>query len=242
MKIKSVKVKEFEEVYIDNKKIMVDKYRDYEGYKTIFQAEKIDDDNYNVITGMLDKNMNVIVPIREEVVSEDDYLGNYSKNVVMPLAGKKVLYGYDNNCYLIDLTNAKFDKNNKPLNYIFKFKMVRVIDDENIIIYLPKKSFIYNTKENKFMSKIYNFIKTDENGFNAYLVNENNKYTKPLYIKIPMDYNLNLTNVALLDENVKVMIPKDILNDNNKIIKYCDDCYNSYKEKREDDICKILKQ
>ena len=112
MKIKSVSVKQFEEIIINNKKVMVDKYNDYEGYKTIFQAEKIDDDNYNVTTGMLDKNKNVVVPIREEVLSEDDYLSNYNKNVVMPLAGKKVLYRYDNNCYLIDLTNAKFDKNN----------------------------------------------------------------------------------------------------------------------------------
>ena len=89
---------------------------------------------------------------------------------------------------------------------------------------------------NKRITPKYDFINPYEeydNGYLAYYVSNNNKYSKPLILSFGMTEDGGIYNQAILNHELTVILPINILGDKEKIINYCDSCYDDYIENEE---------
>lgn len=221
-----------------NRKISID------GYIPIMVQTSLKNKKIKIMTGVIDENLNVIVPIREKVVSKSDFeKENFSINISI-YEGSKALYETKDAVYLINLKTVRFKKEEDdyiPNGYYFKFKSVKEIGNGKIIVYLENKSFVYDVINNKIDSLIFNFIKPSINhkGYYDAFFEKTNDNVSPLLIHFIIDNNFWISQEAFLNEEVLAVVPS-FANTKQEILKYCDDCYNTYCGFLEEGLCKVL--
>ena len=141
--------------------------------------------------------------------------------------------------YVIDLEKTEFiKKDNKiiPVNPLLKMVCYYGIDDKKIIVYEKDCAYLYDVINNKRITPKYDFINPCEeydNEYLAYYVSNNNKYSKPLILSFGMTEDGGIYNQAILNHELTVILPINILGDKEKIINYCDSCYDDYIENEE---------
>ena len=207
-----------------------------DGYFQIMSVKEKDEEHYEVTTGVIDEEFNVVVPLRKEVVLKNDFNNYEYNNDVSLYSNKKIIYRLGKNeFYLIDLQDTCFElENNKyvPKKYLKKFSAYYGIDDEKIIMYFKDSACIYNVLENKPVSNMYDFIEKHEEYEDVYLAYcySINKYSNPFLVQLEINSNFGIYQEAMVNEAFLTILPSSVLGDKNKIIKYCDDCYNYYIE------------
>lgn len=213
------------------------------GYIPIMSQTSLNNNKIKIMTGVIDENLNIVVPIRERIVSKDDLeKENFNINIYIYENGK-ALYETEDAVYLINLKTVKFNKEEDciPYGYYFKFKSVKDLGNGKIIAYLQDRSFIYDVLNNEIESLLFNFIKPsiDYKGYyDAFFKKENGNAT-PLPIHFIIGNNFSISQEALLNEEVLALIPC-FTNTKQEILRYCDDCYNTYCDFLEEGLCKIL--
>lgn len=208
-----------------------------DGYIPVLYAEEIDNNEILVVTGVLDGEYNIVVPFRKNVVSSEDFDKYNFDNDVSVYENKKAIYKVnENRFYVINLENVEFTKVDGaiiPQNPIVKMMAYYGIDDENIIVYMKDYAYMYNIVQNKVISDIYNMITPNEEHdelFSAYYIKEQNKYVDPLIIEMLITNDGGIATEARLNKQVLAILPDRILGNKEEIIKYCDDCFNTYIE------------
>lgn len=240
MKIKAkVKKTNIVNIRYEGKNIKLDLSRSkfVDGYMPVISAQENSDGMLDVITTIINKNRDIVVPIRTQTVTKEDFNNYNFDNDVLVFENEKAIYKVSNNkFYLIDLENVKFDnENNKliPSNPIFEMNDYKLINKNKIIAHTSYFSFIYDVCNNVKKSMFYDFIEADrdyKNMYSAYYFSDENKYSKPLIIHMLINDHGGICNEALLNEGVLAFIPNSIIGNKEKTIRYCDDCYNTYIE------------
>lgn len=247
-KVKPKKTKMVRKIYVDDYELELhlDRLTIVNGYIPIKIASDVNETSAYVITGVLDKNMNIVVPFRKKLVSKTDVSNGEIGINVNIFENDRAIYEFDNQFYVIDLKTTGFKKMENdfvPSGYYFKFDYFFNNGDGKIVGYYGDRAFIYNVINNKFESKIYNYIKQTENPkyFVAYLKGKNDNI-EPFYVSIIIGDDFYRSDVAMISGGNIVYLPKS-LKSNLEIKKYCDDCYNTICELIKDDgPCKTLIQ
>lgn len=211
-----------------------------DGYIPILYIKKIDEDKYIVITSVIKEDGTILAPFRKSVVTKDEVNNYLFDNDVSVYNGGKAIYKVsDDLFYVIDLEKTEFIKKDDkiiPVNPLLKMVCYYGIDDNKIIVYEKECSYLYDIINNKRISPKYDFIKPYEGyhgGHLTYYVSNHNKYSKPLIISMCMKQDGGIYNQAILNHELTVILPLNILGDKEKIINYCDSCYDDYIESEE---------
>lgn len=211
-----------------------------DGYISILYTNKIDEDKYIVITSVIKEDGSVLVPFRKSIATKDEVENYLFDNDVLVYNGGKAIYKVsDSLFYLIDLEKTEFiKKDNKiiPVNPLLKMVCYYGIDDKKIIVYEKECSYLYDVINNKRISPKYDVIKPYEGydgGHLTYYISNHSKYSKPLIISMSMTEDGGIYNQAILNHELTVILPTSILDDKEKIINYCDSCYDDYFESEE---------
>ncbi len=211
-----------------------------DGYIPILYTNKIDEDKYAVITSVIKEDGTVLVPFRKSIATKDE-VDNYlfDNDVSVYKNGKAIYKVSDSLFYVIDLEKTEFIKKDDkiiPVNPILKMVCYYGIDDKKIIVYEKECSYLYDVVNSKKIGPKYDFIKPYEGydgGHLTYYVSNHNKYSKPLIISMSMTEDGGIYNQAILNHELTVILPINILGDKEKIINYCDSCYDDYIENEE---------
>lgn len=204
--------------------------------------DEISNNKYITYSVILNKNFEVVVPLRDELVSKEDINNFMFEKDILIYQGKKAIYFDKDACYLIDLNTVKFNKigdDYKPSGYLLKAESVYNIGDGKVIFYLTEKAFIYDVVNNKFMSNIYDYINVADNLYIAYYFFENENIN-PTSISIYIDKDYNLIREAIIHDMIRVLIPGRF--NKKEIIKYADSCINEYYNSFKDEKCKRIIQ
>lgn len=245
MKIKAKKYEPcYKKIKIDNYEFLIDEKQsfDIDGYLPIMATKYNDDNSFDLITTILDKNYKNVIPLRVERVYSLDYSEDDIKYDIMIFEKDKCIYILDKICYLIDLKNTEFNGYD-PVNYLRKFDCLYNCKNGNAIIYENGKSYLLDVANNKKLSKVYDYIKpTDKSDlFEAYYLVPS-EYFYPLFAKLKITYNKVLSNkVDLGNTNISLFVDDKILNNKKELLKYCDSCYVESLRKG-DSKCKMLIQ
>ena len=211
-----------------------------DGYIPILYTNKIGEDRYIVITSVIKEDGTVLVPFRKSIATKDEVDNYLFDNDVSVYNGGKAIYKVSNNLfYVIDLEKTEFIKKDDkiiPINPILKMVCYYGIDNKKIIVYEKDFAYLYDVVNNKKISPKYDFIKPYEGydgGHLTYYISNHNKYSKPLIISMCMNQDGGIYNQAILNHELTVILPINILGNKEKIINYCDSCYNDYIESEE---------
>lgn len=202
------------------------KYLD--GFLPIINVNELEDGRCLVATSVINKNDEVVVPIRFCNVSKED-LDNFELGININLyPNGKSIYEHNGYCYLIDLNKVKFNDDLTPTTYIFKLNCVYALGNGKMICYLPKKAFIYDVVNNELKSDFYNYIsEPDKDGcFNAF-DSINNEMVSPLIIRSRINKDFKVVNKFCLNEETFVILG-DVNIPKSKRTRYLDDCYSEY--------------
>lgn len=210
------------------------------------------DKKIKVLTGVVDENLRTIVPFRCSLVTCEELDVSYFENNVIVYQNKRAIYhAAKDEVYVIDLSNVTFKRiGNKviPDNYLIKMDGYSIINDKCIIVYKDAfttngQSYIYNVDEDKKMSITYNYILVDPDEatkFYGGFVMDVNRYVNPLFVTIKINcddgkpisnevfLNKHYLDGAMLDDQIRLFLPKRIMGDKEKVIKYCDEHLCSY--------------
>ena len=230
--------------------INLDDMEHVDNFINIYYYNKINNDNYEVITGVIKDKNKIVVPFRKRIVSKEAFLNLESKINVLLFNNGKALYETDEYCYIINLNDVAFNKKGNqliPNKSIYKFPFCYGIDDDNLVMYLDNgTSFIYNVNNNKIKSFIYDHIEIlseDDCTFKA-LMEPKEGYITKYEVSCAIDNEGNIISELLINDafnNAFIAWPtKDSLKNKKSFIKYCDSCYDDYIKNRGDEICKIL--
>lgn len=233
---------EFEVVINPNDIINID------GYIPILSTRNIDDNVIEVITAVIDEDYNLVVPFRKSIVSKEDFEKYNFDNEISVYKNKKAIYRVnENEFYVIDLEKVEFvylEGVIMPKNPIKQMALYYGINDEKIIMYTKDQACMYDITQDKIISNIYNAIKPYEENeklFLAYYLTDKNKYVNPLIIEMLITTDGGIVNEAILNKEISVVLPDNILGNKKKTIKYCNDCFNFYVEDKDDyDYSKVL--
>ena len=211
-----------------------------DGYIPILYINKIGEDRYIVITSVIKEDGTVLVPFRKSIATKDEVDNYLLDNDISVYKNNKAIYKVsDDLFYVIDLEKTEFTKKNDkiiPVNPLLKMVCYYGIDDEEIIVYKKDCAYLYDIVNNNKISPNYDFIKPYEGydgGHLTYYVLNHNKYSKPLIISMSMTEDGGIYNQAILNHELTVILPINILGDKEKIINYCDSCYDDYIESEE---------
>lgn len=211
-----------------------------DGYIPILYTNKIGEDKYIVITSVIKEDGTVLVPFRKSIATKDEVDNYLFDNDISVYKNNKTIYKVsDDLFYVIDLEKTEFiKKDNKiiPVNPLLKMVCYYGIDDKKIIVYEKDCAYLYDVINNKRITPKYDFINPCEeydNEYLAYYVSNNNKYSKPLILSFGMTEDGGIYNQAILNHELTVILPINILGDKEKIINYCDSCYDDYIENEE---------
>ena len=160
-----------------------------DGYIPILYTNKIGEDRYIVITSVIKEDGTVLVPFRKSIATKDEVDNYLFDNDISVYKNNKAIYKVsDDLFYVIDLEKTEFiKKDNKiiPVNPLLKMVCYYGIDDKKIIVYEKDCAYLYDVINNKRITPKYDFINPYEeydNGYLAYYVSNNNKYSKPLIL------------------------------------------------------------
>lgn len=211
-----------------------------DGYIPILYTNKIGEDRYIVITSVIKEDGTVLVPFRKSIATKDEVDNYLFDNDISVYKNNKAIYKVsDDLFYVIDLEKTEFTKKNDkiiPVNSLLKMVCYYGIDDKKIIVYKKDYAYLYDIVNNNKISPNYDFIKPYEGydgGHLTYYVLNHNKYSKPLIISMSMTEDGGIYNQAILNHELTVILPINILGDKEKIINYCDSCYDDYIESEE---------
>lgn len=211
-----------------------------DGYIPILYTNKIGEDRYIVITSIIKEDGTVLVPFRKSIATKDEVDNYLFDNDISVYKNNKAIYKVsDDLFYVIDLEKTEFTKKNDkiiPVNPLLKMVCYYGIDDKKIIVYKKDCAYLYDIANNNKISPNYDFIKPYEGydgGHLTYYVLNHNKYSKPLIISMSMTEDGGIYNQAILNHELTVILPINILGDKEKIINYCDSCYDDYIESEE---------
>ena len=217
--------------------VSLDNLLDNNKFIPVYNVNELPNDKVEIITGTIDKKLNVIIPFRKSVVLLSDFLEEKYENHINYFDNDKAIYQEtDNRFYVIDLNNVIFDFiNNKfiPSNFIKQIYSYYIIDNKNIIEYSLNNATIYDVSNDKYNSLTYDFIKDNNkflNGFDAFYIYYGNKYSNPIIIQLLIDKANNISNKVIINDVFEVYLNNEIIKDGNLIKKYCDSCYNDYYE------------
>ena len=181
-----------------------------------------------------------MVPFRKSIATKDEVDNYLFDNDISVYKNNKAIYKVsDDLFYVIDLEKTEFTKKNDkiiPVNPLLKMVCYYGIDDKKIIVYKKDYAYLYDIVNNNKISPNYDFIKPYEGydgGHLTYYVLNHNKYSKPLIISMSMTEDGGIYNQAILNHELTVILPINILGDKEKIINYCDSCYDDYIENEE---------
>jgi hypothetical protein len=222
------------EINYKNYKISIDFNRtiSVSGYVPIMGVTILNDGQLEIITGVIDKDLNFIVPLREKVISKQDLENKrFGINIIL-YSNAMAFYETKEAVYLIDLKTVKFSKENGeyiPNGYYLKMKSVLDIGDDMVIIYLENKAFLYDVINNEIKSMIFNYIRPSKYYKNCYdaFIEKENVNVSPLSLRFTIKSDFELSRNVILNEETVAVLP-DSTNKKEDILKYCDDCYNSY--------------
>lgn len=222
-----------------NKKICID------GYIPIMASTILEDGKYEIMTGVIDENLNVIVPLRKKIVTKEELESLDIHINISIYKGNKALYELNDKVYLINLNTVKFNKENDdyiPTGYYFKFDHVKDMGNGLIIADIGNRAFLYDVINNRLESMLFNYIKPSNiyKGYYDAFFKKDNENVSPLLIHFLIDRDFLISEEALLNEEAAAIIPPEI-NKKNELLKYCDDCYNLYCNSfEEENPCKTL--
>ena len=136
MKIKAkIKKPNIVNISYEGKNIKLDlsRSRFVDGYMPVISAQENSDGMLDVTTTVINKNMDVVVPIRTLTVTKEDFNNYNFDNDVLVFENKKAIYKVGKEeYYVIDLENTDFiNKDNKqiPSNPIFEmndYKLIKI--------------------------------------------------------------------------------------------------------------------
>lgn len=249
--MKKIKLKLLEPNYktinIDGLEFNIDlnKVNSYFGYTPIMAMYK-ENENYIVYIALLDKDLKPVIPLRKEICTLEDINNNTLKYDIMIFDNNKVIYINDDYSYLINLKETNFIKENNlyvPDKYIIKFNALYSLGTDLIIVYNEDSSYLYDVSKEKRESKVYDYIKPTKKPdvFLAYYLVKN-KHFFPLFAEFEIEKNFKVNNRISLNDNIILYTDDETMNNKKKIIKYCDDAYNSYVENKGNVKCKQIKQ
>lgn len=194
-----------------------------DGYISILYTNKIGEDRYIVITSVIKEDGTVLVPFRKSIATKDEIDNYLFDNDISVYKNNKAIYKVsDDLFYVIDLEKTEFTKKDDkiiPVNPLLKMVCYYGIDDKKIIVYKKDCAYLYDIVNNNKISPNYDFIKPYEGydgGHLTYYVLNHNKYSKPLIISMSMTEDGGIYNQAILNHELTVILPINILGDKEK--------------------------
>ncbi len=192
------------------------------------------DDDLEIITGIIDDNLNQVIPLQKEKISKSDFGTGRNIHYVKLFPNKKAIYKADKNeCYIVDLTNTEFvhiDEKVIPKNYVKKFDFWCDLGYGNIICSRSDKFVLYDVVNLREKSVEYDLIipeSDDNNSLSAFYV------FKEFSINIKMTLHLDgsIDSKASINNVLDIYIPNDIMDDRQAIIDYAISCLDTLYKK-----------
>ena len=193
-----------------------------DGYIRFLVRIKNDNANYKVYTGILDCDMNFIVPLRKEIVSNEACNEGYYSNHALLYPNKRCFYLDKDGCYLLDLNNISFSKKNDlyvPNNYIIKCDDIYDIGNGKVIILNRNEKgndYIYDVVNNYISSNLYDVIvpsKKYPGMYDAYLFfNDNENFS--MEAKLLIDDCFDIEDEVEINGIIAACYPYYVLADN----------------------------
>lgn len=211
----------------------LDKLNKIDGLYEIRYVDDLDDD-LEIITGVIDDNLNQVIPLRKEKITKSAFDKERNVRYIKLFPNKKVIYkSGKNECYIVDLTNTEFvhkDGKDIPKNYVKKFDFWYDLGDGNIICSISGKFVLYDVVNLREKSVEYDLIipeLDDNNSLTAFYV------SKDFSINIKMTLHLDGTidNNATLNGVLELYIPNNIVGDKAAIIDYAISCLDTLYKK-----------
>lgn len=197
-------------------------------------------DKKYVYTCVIDSKGNIIVPIREKLITDKELEDLNFETDIIVFPNNKAIYTHENHTYIIDLNEVYFD-GLMPLDYVLELTSAYITGTDTIIAYLNDKAFLYNVVNTEMESIVFDFIKPVEDDVNKFIghIFFENKYVEPSMFTIEISKGYNMSKEIFINNELIA------LTDNNKtrseLIEYVDNCYNDYLENQEGDLgCKVL--
>lgn len=227
-RIKQPKIKE---IRYQNYSIKIDLNNiiEIDGFIPIMSYKELEDNNYEVYTGVINKNFEVVVPIRREILSKSKLLDDELTINLMLFKSGNLIYQCSDNCYLIDLNNVRFN-NEVPNNYILKFLAYYNIGNGSIIVYNKDNSYIYDVYNKKEKGLIYDYIKpsnTFKDLYEAYFSKKENDVVT-LSMSLLMNDDGIPADEIIVNNILKVYPLYEMYDEKQKLINYCDECYDLF--------------
>lgn len=245
MKITAKKVEQnIQKIVVGNYTFQMDLNNAYivNGYYLCNFISPVDDNNCDIYSFVLDKGLNVVFPLRIERASNEEINNDEINSGVYVFKNDLLLFKGDGMCYLVDLKDTKFiEKENDyiPDKYLLKAEEMKLLKDENLMVYNFNETYLYDTKNKRITSNKFNFIKetNKDDLFEAYLF----FYDKMLgecFLKKYINYDFKENKVISVNDVITLVPPKDLKEED--LIKYCDDELIKEVNKRKKGKCIII--
>lgn len=201
-----------------------------DGLYQIAEIEFDEEENsYMVVTGIIDENLNELLPVRLEKVKKEVFEVNKNSREISLYNNKMAIYkAQENECYVIALDKVSFqlsDGMDIPLNPIFRMEYYVKIDNDIIIAFYKDKAWVYDVSNRRQIGNIYDFIIPENECFAVYYITE--EYGFSMNVKLSMKKDGTVGTEAHINNAISVTIPKSKLNSRSEVLSYCFSCIES---------------
>ena len=240
------------EIVFDNYKATfdLDKVNIIDGYIAFLVGIEKDSGLFEVFTSILDEDLNFVIPLRKEIVSKVVMENEDYSNHAILFKNKRCFYLDKKSCYLVDLSDVKFTKQDDlyiPDKYIIKCDGIYDIGNGKVIVYNDnKKCYIYDVDNNYVSSNYYDAIvpsKEHDGMYDAYLFFKD-KDNFEIQTKLLIDDEFDVDNEVEINGVINSYLPSCVLADNELLKNELIESYNysNYLLKEDDKkLCKKIR-
>lgn len=204
-----------------------------DGFASFMSSKRISNDMYAVYTAVLNESYEIVVPFRKQILTKAQYENTDCKVLVVVYEGKKAIFQTKDYFYVINLQNIKFKKESYeyiPCDYINKFISYYNMGNGKIIAYEQETAYIYDVVNGKINGFICDYMEPSnryKDCYEAFISLKQNGIIT-LMVRMMFDDNGNAKDAVFVNDSIIAYPLIDCFDDKDKLLKYCDDCYNEY--------------